>query len=262
VGTIRYRGPDVLVIGWIPFHLHPPALAGYPAGLATQMLFNSGNPNPPIAFDGYGGFENWIHPGFLVGTKEYRAALYMQEIAAAFHDDGSPPSADCGPYDTFLGYTPYRFFVGNRNVLAGNRTLPDYGCGYGPKQDPYFVVDPTGNGNWVELRYRAEFKLSRLANLLSRALTGFWAPYAWCEIVCRFERNGNLSIVVNGTAVPSQRLYVNWRIPPTTPTVTPVYDMRNAAFVNVNGFIQNAGWGCTPAPQASHLQWSGNADPW
>jgi hypothetical protein len=261
VAAIRFRGPDVLVIGWIPFHLNPPALAGYPAGTATTMLLNSGNPNPPIAFAGYDGFENWMHPGFLVGSKEYRAAIYLRGVAAEFLDDGSPPRADCGPFWAYPGYTPYRYFVGTRNLLARNPLLPHYGTGYGPQYSPISVPDPAGN--WVELRYRAEFKLSWLPNLLSRMLTNSWAPYAWCEICYRFDRKGTVSIRVDGTAIPSQWLYISWKVPPPNPPATvPTYDMLGAALANVNGFLQTIGWGCRPAPAASQLTWSGPASQW
>jgi hypothetical protein len=256
----RFRGPDVLVIGWIPFHLNPPPLAGYPAGHPTTMLLNSGNPRPPVAFSGYDGFENWMHPGLLVGTKEYRAAIYLQDVVAEFHNDGSPPRADCGPYGTFPGYTPYRYFFGSSNLLARGGILPQYGSGNGPQYTPISVTGPAGS--WVELRYRAEFKLSWLANLLSKVLTGSWAPYAWCEISYRFHKDGKVSIRVDGTAVPSQWLYINWTVPKASKTTVARYDMLTAVAADVQGFLQNVGWGCAPAPQASQLSWSGKAKKW
>jgi hypothetical protein len=264
VATTRWRGPDVLVIGWIPFHLNPPVAPGFPPGLATTLLFQSGNPNPPVAFRGYSGFANWLYPLFLVGSKEYRAAIYLEGVAAEFPDDGSPPRADRTANGTFPGYTPYRVFTGRVNAAALVPYLPQYGSGYGPRHLPTSVPDPAGN--WVELHYRAEFKLSRLPNLLSRVLTNNWAPYAWCEIIYRFDKSGQIMVRVEGSAVPSRWLYINWAVSPANvgAGIVSEYDMLTATPANVVGFLQTTGWGCQPAPAdpASALRWSGQGPPW
>jgi hypothetical protein len=264
VDAKRWKGPDVLVLGWIPFHLSPPTVPAYAQGLATTLLFQSGNPNPPIAFRGYSGFSNWLHPLFLIGSKEYRVALYLEGVAAEFPDDGSPPKADRTANGTFPGYTPYRIFAGGRNSAAMVPSLPQYGAGYGTPFSPTSVPDPAGN--WVELRYRAEFKLSWLPNLLSRILTNTWAPYAWCEIVYRFDKSGQITVLVDGSAIPSRCLYIDWAIPQANPGVgiVPEYDMLTANQASVVGFLQTAGWGCQPAPTApaSQLRWSGQGIAW
>jgi hypothetical protein len=259
-----WKGPDVLVVGWTPFHLNPPLVPAYTQGLATTLLFQSGNPAPPIAFRGYPGFANWLHPKFLVGSKEYRAALYLEGVAAKFPDDGSPPQADCTSYGSFPGYTPYRIFAGGVNRAALIPSLPQYGAGHGPLFSPTPVPDPAGD--WVELRYRAEFKLSGLPNLLSRVLTNAWAPYAWCEIVYRFDKSGQITVRVDGSAIPSRCLYIDWVIQRANSGlgIVPEYDMLTANRANVTGFLQTIGWGCQPAPiaPASRLRWSGQAIAW
>ncbi|HTU20935.1 MAG TPA: hypothetical protein VMG10_22980 [Gemmataceae bacterium] len=261
MAVTRWKGPDVLVIGWIPFHLNPPVAAGYPPGLASTLLFQSGNPNPPIAFRGYLGFANWSYPLFLVGSREYRAAVYLEGVAAEFPDDGSPPRADRTANGIFPGYTPYRMFTGGVNTAALIPLLPQYGSGYGPAYQPVSVPDPARS--WVELRYRAEFKLSRLPNLLSRMLTNTCAPYAWCEIVYRFDKSGQIAVRVDGSAVPNRWLYIDWAVPQANPAggIVPEYDMLTATPANVVGFLQTTGWGCRPAPAdpASQLTWSGQA---
>ena len=263
VSPIRWKGPDVLVIGWIPFHLRPPNLPGYVPGLATTMLFQSGNPDPPITFRGYRGFANWLHPLFPVGSKEYRAALYLEGVAAEFPRDGSPPRADRMANDCFPGYTPYRLFRGRVNIAAAAPMLPRYGSGYGPVFTPASVADPAAN--WVELHYRAEFKLSWLPNLSGRALVGAWAPYAWCEIVYRFDRSGQITVQVDGSAIPSRCLYIDWTLPRANPAagIVPEYDMLTANQASVVGFLRTSGWGCKPAPleAASKLTWSGPGAP-
>jgi hypothetical protein len=258
VATIHLRGPDVLVIGWIPFFLNNPPAPRYPPGLSTTMLFQSGNPDPPIAFSGYDGFNNWNYPGLLVGTKEYRAAVYLQEIEAKFYSDGSPPEADWGPSGALPGYTPLRTFAGSRNIVPNNRLMPAYSAGHGPAFTPRSSSDPAGA--WVEVSYRAEFKLSWLPNVFARVLTGFWAPYAWCEIFYRFNKDKTVSIRVEGSAIPNTALYVDWKIPATQKEIDPVYSMLGASQNDVLGFIQTAGWGCKPAPRRpGSLTWAGQA---
>jgi hypothetical protein len=255
---IHLRGPDVLVVGWVPFYLSNPPAPNYPPGLATSMLFQSGNPDPPIAFGGYPGFENWNYPGLLVGTKEYRAAIYLQEVEALFHDDGSPPEADWGPNCAMPGYTPLRMFIRSMIVPANNRFLPSYSLGHGPRSVPRTIADP--GGQWVEIRFRAEFKLSWLPNAFSRVLTGYWAPYAWCEIIYRFNRDKSIAVRVEGSAIPSLALYVDWKIPPQGPGVVAQYSMLTAQAQEVIGFLSTAGWGCRPAPpRPGTLTWSGVA---
>jgi hypothetical protein len=261
--TARWKGPDVLVIGWIPFHLAPPVVVGYAPGPASSLLFWSGNPNPPIAFRGYSGFANWLYPDFPVGSQEYRAALYVKGVAAIFYDDGSLPRADYTDDWTYPGYTPYRLVVPGSNVARRVPGLPRYGAGYGPYSPPVSVPDPAGN--WVELCYRAEFKLSRLPNLLSRVISKAWAPYAWCEIFYRFDKCENIRIRVEGSAIPSRCLYIDWQIPGANPPgIVPEYDMLTATQASVTGFLQTVGWGCQPAPgfAPSQLAWSGQGTAW
>ncbi len=263
MAALRWRGPDVLVVGWIPFHIHPPPAPGFPVGLGTSLLFWSGNPVPPIAFAGYAGFANWLHPKNPIGTKEYRAAIYLEGVAAEFPDDESPPRADRTANGSFIGYTPLRLFVGGANVAATLPQVAQYLKGTGPLSAPP-AATPDPAGNWVELRYRAEFKLSGLPNVISRAITGAWAPYAWCEIAYRFDRAGQVGVRVDGSAIPSQRLYVNWTTPAGNAAagISAEHDMLTANPAAVTGFLQTAGWGCRPAPVGSQLTWRGPASPW
>ncbi len=115
-------------------------------------------------------------------------------------------------------------------------------------------------GNWVELRYRAEFKLSHLPNLLSRIITNAWAPFAWCEISYRFNKVGDIRIRVEGSAIPSRRLYIDWQDPAVNPPgIAPEYDILTATQASVTGFLKTVGCGCQPAPlfAQSQLEWSG-----
>jgi hypothetical protein len=253
MGHVDLTGPDVLLIGWIPFSPGPPHGGQFPPGLPSRLLFQSGNPDPPIAFRDYSGFANWIYPLFPVGTKEYRIAMYLEGVTARFFDDGTTPAVDCVAYDTFIGYTPLRPFIGVANLFGPVRRTGQYLQGHGPVFRPTQSPDP--NGGWVELFYRAEFKLSFLPNLFSRALTGFWAPYAWCEIVYRIDKHKNVTVRADGTAVPSQRLYIDWGLPTNS---IHEYDMRVGIAAHINAFLQTAGPGCMPAPgRGQGLSWVG-----
>jgi hypothetical protein len=254
-----WKGPDVLVIGWIPFAMSAAAAPGFPPGPGATLLFQSGNPDPPIGFAGHAGFADWLHPSNVVGTKEYRAALYLKDVVAEFGRGSGPVirAADA----PFVGYTPMRMFIGGVNVAGALPQLPQYTAGTGPYYPPVPEVDPAGE--WIGIRYRAEFKLSRLPNLLSRVLVGAWAPYAWCEIVYRVHASGEVEVQVEGSSIPSQRLYIDWTMPPAEPApgARPEYDMRTANRAEVLGFIKTLGWGCKPAPGGLRLTWRGRAEP-
>lgn len=255
----EWKGPDVLVVGWIPFHLKPPFAPGFPPGFATTALFQAGNDDPPVTFAGYQGFADWLHPKNAKGTKEYRAAIYLEGVTSRFSDDGSPPRIDRRANGSFIGYTPLRLYLGGVNILATLPRAPQYKKGTGPVFSPTVARDPAGK--WVELRYRAEFKLSWLTNLVGRVLTGQWAPFAWCEIQYRFEESGQVAVTVVGSAIPSARLYVGWTRPSSSPVsgTVPEYNMLTADQAAVAGFIQTQGKGCLPAPEKARLSWAGKA---
>jgi hypothetical protein len=249
----RVYGPDVLVIGWIPYFETPPEVSGYPRGASTKLLFNSGNPNPSESFGGYDAFASWLSPLTPHGTKEYRAAVYIRNVSAEFQPFAEPVVRHTE--NAFIGYTPIRLIAGGANILAEVPNLPRYASGVGPVRSSQ--VTSNGSGTAVEIRYYVEFKLSRMMNLLSRVTTGSWAPYAWCEIVYSMDSDGNVDVTVDGSAVPSQRLYVDWAKPAAKPVIgiVPEYDMLTASAADVAGFIKTAGWGCRPAGGAQRLTW-------
>lgn len=256
MAEICWRGPDALVIGWIPFAMSAASAPGY-RGAGATLLFQSGNPDPPISFAGHAGFAGWPHPTNVIGTKEYRAALYLKDVVADFSSKSQPTirAAD----GAVVGYTPLRIFIGGVNVAGMLPQLSQYTRGTGPYHPPVPEKDPAGQ--WIAIRYRAEFKVSRLPNLFSKVLMGAWAPYAWCEVMYRVHASGEIEIEVDGSAIPSQRLYVDWTTPAASSAAgaQPEYDMRTANQAEVLGFIKTRGWGCRPAPGRLRLTWRGRA---
>ena len=62
--TVCWKGPDVLLLGWVPYFQDETALPaghGFSNGLAARFLFQCGNPDPPLSFGTYKGFTNWRH---------------------------------------------------------------------------------------------------------------------------------------------------------------------------------------------------------
>jgi len=255
----RWKGPDVLVVGWIPFRLQVPVNSGIPANLASTLLLQSGNPQPPQTFAGYPGFANWLYPLNLNGTKEYRAAFYLQGVEAEFSDDGTLPRISHNGYGYFPGFTPYRIFVGSVNIAPLFPIVPRYSKGRGPSSMPMASFDSLGA--WAEYRFRVEFKLSNFANGIQRQVTGYWAPYAWCELSYRIAASGQTLIRVFGSAIPSQRLYLDWASPrrDLPAGIEPDHDMLSASANQYDGFLQSPSWGCRPAPLVSQLCWQGSA---
>lgn len=247
-----WMGPDVLVIGWVPFQERAPWPTGYPRGRATKLLFQAGNPDPPVKFGGFAGFADWAYPLNPVGTREYRVALSLSAVRAEFAPGARPRIF--GAPDALIGFTPFRLLWNGRNLADLLPQFAAYDAGIGRVGDLVSAVDPAGE--WVEMRFRVEFKLAWLGNLVGRLLTGAWAPHAWCEVRYHVDRSGGIVVRVQGSAVPSQRLYVDWDWPGTTSCQ---YDMRRARRKRVNGFLKKVGWGCRPAPRTSQLHWRGQA---
>ena len=250
----RWKGPDILLVGWVPYYVDEAALPvghGFPDALATRLLFQSGNPPPPPDFADYDDFALWIYgPQNPSGTKEYRIAMFLEGVHAEF--TATSARIDRTGNSAPMGYTPLRLQLGRTDVLRSLPKLPKYVKGTGPVPSVQ-QLDFPGHPK-IGLRYRAEFKLSRLANLVARIVTGSWAPYAWCEIDYTVTDSGTIEVTATGTVVPSQWLYVDWKR-------AKVHDMMTAPNAEIDAFIFTSE-GCKPAPRTSSLRWSGPAAAW
>lgn len=84
-----FRGPDLAVVGWIPYFdriKDLPAGHNYQASLAMHLLFNSGNAEPPDEFaGGYNEFLSWLH-----SRNDYRAALHISNVVCVMRKTSRP----------------------------------------------------------------------------------------------------------------------------------------------------------------------------
>src|SRR3954468_16687025 len=111
-------GPDILVIGWIPYYPTMGALpAGhfYPQSLANHLLFNSGNPEPAAQFANYQTLASTYYPLSNTGQKAYRAIIVMRDVTLSYKNNHSAPKIDF-EYESYIGFTPPRFIVAVSNL--------------------------------------------------------------------------------------------------------------------------------------------------
>jgi hypothetical protein len=204
--NICWSGPDIAVIGWIPYFSSMGAMpAGhhYPTSFANHLLYNSGNPAPPQNFADFGDFMNWFYPSNGIGTKEYRAILSLHDVKLRYTKADPVPKVEYQP-GSYIGFTPPRC------VLSGINISPfKHSQGIGKPISP--SEDPLPRDAGAIITHRVEFKLSPWLDQAQRKLTGYWAPFAVIEIRYTLRKTGEINIVVNSSAIPSQCIYLDWQ---------------------------------------------------
>jgi hypothetical protein len=237
MAAINLRGPDIAIVGWIPFYQ---SLANLPRGhqyhesLAMHMLFNSGNPEPPTEFDSYDAFASWLR-----GGREYRGALYIREVGLRYEEGKITPISS---YEAngIIGYTPIRLVVAGIELTPPQRLRYRKGISPSDYEPPVDAPLPEGRGFSIIFRY--QFKISPLMDLIQRSITGRWAPNAWASIEYEIYQTGLVRVLIRGTAIPSQHVYVNWRRVDAFK-----HDMITNAEGEINGFLLET-VGCENAP--------------
>jgi len=241
--------PTVAAIGWIPFYVQLPDVPAnaYTAFRATlyDLLFDSGNRDPgdDLGPGGSGFFE-------IIGHRDYRGALLLSGLRVIFGPGG--PSLDESTISRreYVGFTPLRFLTPG----FGGPIKHDFpffsrspGVGGVPWEGrvPRVVAGPGG----LTITQRVEFRLGKLVEiggaLVSSDLLSFdfrGAPYAWMEMNMTIRPDATYRVELSGSAVPSQRLYVDWQgcaRPTCGPSSTHemTYDMLDASLGEMEGFL-------------------------
>jgi hypothetical protein len=196
------------------------------------MLFNSGNPLPPQNFVDYNAFANWPYPLNPVGTKEYRAILYLRDITLRYKKNERTPKIEYEPGD-YIGFTPPRLVINGQNISP----LPHMqGIGQPIAPDENLI----GNNAGVRITHRIEFKLCPWMDAVCKLLTGYWARYASIEIRYSIYKNGQISVDVESTNIPSQSVYIDWQS-------AYLKDMTQNTKLEIDEFM-NRTPGCSLAP--------------
>jgi len=201
--------------------------------LATRMLFRSGNPSPPEAFDSADHFLTYFN------QREFRAALALNK--PRLHLDGENGNKVRGvSFGAFgkVGFTPI--------IRAG--PVSHYREGVGGDEDGedgvvHTTLDCTSEGATVVAFIR--FKLGPLVGAVARLASGYWPPYASMTIEYKFGLDGSVLVSWDGTLVPNQRYYVDWK-------TRAEHDMLSCSREEYLQFVEAGG--CADAPSYNHVE--------
>lgn len=236
-----FRGPDVAVVGWIPYFdriKDLPAGHNYQASLAMHLLFNSGNAEPPDEFTGgYSQFLSWLR-----SREDYRAALYISNVVLRYEKTRPAPSYSFD-YEAIMGFTPLRLRIAGMTLTPPGKYRHLKGVSPNDYPVPDVVLLPLNSG--IKILYTFQFKLSPMMDNLQRLITGRWAPNAWAAIEYEILNTGVVRIATTGTAIPSQDVYINWKRMKAS-----CFDMLQNSSRHIQGFLNNTP-GCTDAPRVN-----------
>lgn len=235
-----FRGPDIAVVGWIPYFdriADLPIGHKYPPSVAMHLLFNSGNNEPPLEFSGgYNEFLSWLDI-----RRDYRAALYVRDVMLRYEENKPAPIISFQAQG-IMGYTPPRLTLAGITVALPGRLGQLKGVSPNDYTDP--TIEPLPDNRGVKILFTFQFKLSPMMDTLQRALTGRWAPNAWGAIEYELRSTGRTRIAVAGTSIPSQAVYVDWK------RVDDLrFDMLESDAPAIRGFLNETA-GCADAPRA------------
>lgn len=202
MATICLRGPDIAIVGWIPYFARLADLPkgnNYQTSLAMHLLFNSGNNEPPREFvSGYDEFAEWLQ-----SRKDYRGALYIRDVVLRY-EEGRPAPIISYQVEGIMGYTPIQLVLGSFRLAVPLR-------GQSPNDYPEPLTEVLPENRGVSVSFRYSFKLSPIVDIVQRAITGRWAPNAWGAIDYEISKNGRVRVNTSGTAIPTQDVYLDWK---------------------------------------------------
>jgi hypothetical protein len=228
----RVRGPDFVVVAWIPWASRLSQVPGLAhvtrkdlrrlklSHAALKELFRSGNQTPTADLTRGQAELDAIRAG-----KQYRAILKLSNVFLECDAQSATITADL---QKWVGFTPIR--LGSFDAHSRGKS--------GPIAAVLSVQSSHGpDGATYSCRYR--FKLSFVANVAGAILTRRWAPWAWIQVDYSLSRDGNWTISVSGSFVPSCNYYVDWRrVGGHDMTIVTPHDLAN--FIN--------GGNCKDAP--------------
>ena len=236
-------GPSVAVVGWIPYYpdvekmpgceyKSHPLLCSKMRPTALSVLFGSGNEtkvgsNSNPNTDGFGGQTGLLE---LVASKNYRAALALDEVKLRLTHDGRPVTLSFMLLNA-VGFTPIR---------VSGFVYYDKGDGVYP---PYRIEKLERDA--VTLRCEMLFRIGKLGQIGSLFLTGKRAPFASMMLDYRIDSGGHGSVEFHGSYIPSQSCFLNWQR-------EHLHDMMVNKLDEINGFF-NAGTGPS-APRKLHTE--------
>jgi len=228
--------PAIAAIAWIPFYFQvedvPPNAYKETRKKAYDILFDAGNRDPSDDLVNEAGFWQIIRK-----THDYRGALFLSNLQ--IHRSAKAGFTHYNDRDferlESVGYTPIR-----QKVMAN----PPYKKPWASYPERRGIGGSTPDRNKLKIDVAparvtiiqcVDFRLCRLLGLGGgiMTLTLRDAPYAWMEMTMTIEDNGSFRIELAGSAVPSQKLYVGWQMPPNC-----TYDMITCSHSDIEQFFR------------------------
>jgi hypothetical protein len=189
-------GESVAVIGWIPRTKRGDDLPNgflrkaWPDAKSVRLLLKSGNQKPPNVFE-RGSSDLLRH----LDSLDFRGAISL--LTPTLYIANGRPVFLRGQALGRTGYTPFRL---GPNQYSSEGTASRF-------------VDIYETGDQVVIRIFLRMKLGRLGCLAAKAVTWNWPPWATMTVEYAFDtRRQTAEVTFSGTAVPSQRRYLDWRL--------------------------------------------------
>lgn len=160
------------------------------------MLRTGNQPEPPSRLLGRAAYDRFVE------TRNFRAALCLSDVTLTCYPDGRDADIRAKPGD-FIGYTPL--------TAKGRFGRFSYDLAWHEQGIGEIGGDVEKHPDHATIRRFVKFRLAKLENLGSLALTRHWVPYAWMSIAHTMWRNGNVRVEYRGSLIPSQSIYATWR---------------------------------------------------
>lgn len=153
-------------------------------------MLRSGNRRPNEEFDGPDDFDQQL------GLKDLRAALAIDEPSIYADAEGNVIGVTFRRL-AMEGYTPAR--LGPVTItLAGRKKSASVSV--------HFQSHEATVETWIR------FKIGRVGDLVARAVSDHWAPWAIVKLIYTVTTSGSVTMTCFGSSVPSHSIYVDWQL--------------------------------------------------
>jgi hypothetical protein len=202
--TSALAGSSVALLGWIPFyHLVEELPEGFmrtawSSDPSIPGLLGTGNLQPPRVFEkGETGLLRHLE------TRDFRGAICIAKPTLYLGELGKPVLLRFRALGR-PGFTAIR----PGHFVPGLKSIQLFDGGFGRRRGDVYL-----DGDRLTIRVFMRMKLGLAGQAYSRLRVGNWPPWATMMLEYTFDlRYQTAQVDFHGTAVPSQRRYMDWRL--------------------------------------------------